>query len=92
MITEVKDDKATYIQKALLDFINEQFMVDLVEENIDLDESLVLNGVIDSTGLIELVTFLETEFLFTITENEITPENFGSVNKIVSFTLGRVPN
>jgi len=46
------------------------------------DESLLEAGVIDSVSMIELIEFLEKEFDVTIDEDDMTPENFDSVNSI----------
>lgn len=71
------------IQNELLDFITRSFMVERNE--IDLDKSMIDEGIIDSFGLIEIATFLENEFNITITEDKMTRANFGSVHKIVDF-------
>jgi acyl carrier protein len=73
------------IQDNLLSFIKEQFMIDMIDENIGLDESLILSGVIDSTGLIELCAFIEEDYKIKINEGELNQDNFGSVNEIVNF-------
>ena len=49
------------------------------------DESLLDKGIIDSTGILEVVMFLESRFGVTITDNEMLPGNFDSVNNIVRF-------
>ncbi len=71
------------IQKKLLEFICRNYMVE--EYEINLDKSLVDEGIIDSFGLVEISSFLKKEFAITILENEMNRANFGSVLKIVSF-------
>lgn len=71
------------IQNKLLDFVTRSFMVE--REEIDLDKSMIDEGIIDSFGLIEIATFLENEFHITITEDKMIRANFGSVHKIVDF-------
>ncbi len=73
------------IQDKLLTFITSSFMVE--REEIDLDESMIDEGIIDSFGLIEIATFMEKEFSMTIGEEHMIRSNFGSVNKIVDFIL-----
>ncbi|MCU7801100.1 MAG: acyl carrier protein [gamma proteobacterium symbiont of Lucinoma myriamae] len=63
-------------------------MVDL--EDIPHDESLIDEGIIDSFGLVEIATFLEKVFSIKINEEDMVRENFGSVNKLISFVEGRV--
>jgi len=58
----------------------------MVERNeIDLDKSMIDEGIIDSFGLIEIATFMENEFKMEISEENMIRENFGSVHKIVNF-------
>lgn len=49
------------------------------------DESLIAAGVIDSTGILELIEFLEQEFDISIDDTETTPDNLDGVNRIVTF-------
>ena len=58
-------------------------MVELDE--IPLEESLVDAGIIDSFGLIEISSFLEREYNISVSEDQMTQENFGSVLKIAAF-------
>ena len=53
--------------------------------NFSDDDSLLDKGIIDSTGILELVTFIETEYKFKVDDMEINRENFDSVNKLVKF-------
>jgi acyl carrier protein len=48
-------------------------------------DSFIATGVIDSTGIVEIVTFLEDEFGVHIRPEEMLPENLDSVNKIEEF-------
>jgi acyl carrier protein len=47
--------------------------------------SLVKSGVVDETGMLEMVAFLESNFDLGIEEDEIVPENLGSIARIASF-------
>jgi acyl carrier protein len=58
-------------------------MVD--RDEIDLDKSMIDDGIIDSFGLIEIATFMEKEFEMKVGEEKMIRDNFGSVNKIVAF-------
>ncbi len=53
------------------------------------DTSLLDLGIIDSTGVLELVTFLEETFGVKIQDSEMLPENFDTVDNIVGF-VGRL--
>lgn len=71
------------IQKELIDFICQQFYVD--EEDIEVDESLVDSGIIDSIGLIEISSYIEKTYSFKVQNEQMNRENFGSVIKITQY-------
>lgn len=52
---------------------------------IDASASLLDTGTLDSTGVMDLVAFLETTYGIEIADEELVPENLDSVDKIVSF-------
>lgn len=49
------------------------------------DDSLLENGVLDSMNVMELVAFLEDEVGIEVADQEITPDNFDSVNHLANF-------
>lgn len=49
------------------------------------DESLIEAGFIDSTGVLELVAFLEERFGFTVDDADIVPENLDSLSAIARY-------
>lgn len=49
------------------------------------DDSLIYSGVVDSTGVLELITFLESTFKLSVADDELTAENFDSVARITAF-------
>lgn len=74
-------------ENKLLTFICENFAVEIDE--IELDESLVEQGIVDSFGLVEISSFMSKEFAIEITSKDITKENFGSVKKMAAFSEAR---
>lgn len=55
------------------------------EARIDGSASLLDTGTLDSTGVMDLVAFLETTYGIEIADEELVPENLDSVDKIVSY-------
>ena len=51
-------------------------------ENAD---SLLESGIIDSLGVLDLVAFIETEFKITVEDDDLTPENFQSIDRMMAF-------
>ncbi len=49
------------------------------------DSPLLESGIIDSLGVLEVVDFLETEFAVQIEDDDLTPENFQTVDMIDAF-------
>jgi acyl carrier protein len=59
-----------------------------VEKNTPLLES----GILDSLGILDVVSFLENEFSITISDEELVPENFQSMDTLTSFVLAKRGN
>jgi len=56
-----------------------------------LDDDLLLeSGIIDSLGVLDLVTYLEKYFKITITEEELLPDNFQSISCLNGFVLRKI--
>ena len=49
------------------------------------DASLLESGIVDSTGVLELVGFIQTEFDVTVSDEELLPENFESISRMATF-------
>ena len=66
-------------------FIFENFLFDADDDALKNDDSFLEQGVIDSTGVLELVEWLEETFEIKIDDTELMPENLDSVNLIAAF-------
>ena len=65
-------------------FVVENFLFG--EENGLTDGSSFLeDGIIDSTGILELVDFLEDEFSISVDDEELVPENLDSLNNVTAY-------
>ncbi len=49
------------------------------------DASLLDAGIVDSTGVLEVITFIEGTFGITVEDSEMLPENLDAVNRITAF-------
>ncbi len=57
-----------------------------IDANFIKDETMIFEeGIFDSMGLLGLISFIETEFGIVTSDSELDEENFGSVERIVSF-------
>ena len=75
------------IGSEIRDFVVTNFLFGKGDDLRD-DESLLENGVIDSTGVLELVSYLQERFDMRIEDDEIVPANLDSVRNLVDF-VGR---
>lgn len=66
-------------------FIFENFLFGESSNGLKDDDSFLDQGIIDSTGILELVAFLEEHFGINIEDEELVPENLDSVNNLVVF-------
>jgi acyl carrier protein len=53
--------------------------------------SLLDQGIVDSTGVLEVTAFLESEFGIKVTDDEIVPENLDTIANIVAFVRRKRP-
>jgi len=49
------------------------------------DSSFLKEGIVDSTGIMQLVSFIQEQYLVQIEDDELTPENLDSINKVSAF-------
>jgi acyl carrier protein len=66
-------------------FIGENFLFRDDGDAIAHDQSLLDAGIIDSTGVLELVCFLETTFGIEVQDDEMLPENLDSIRSISNY-------
>jgi len=69
-------------------FISENFILDGGE--LGGAASLTGEGVLDSMGVLELIMFVEERFGFKVPDEDTLPENFDSVDRIVSYLHDRL--
>lgn len=68
-------------------FIVDNFMFGNESEMVSNDGSFMENGIIDSTGILELIDFTEETYGISIKDNELIPENLDSLDNISKFIL-----
>lgn len=73
------------MQQQIRQFILTSYLFTKDDSQLKDDESLLDRGIIDSTGVLELVWFLDETFGVKVADEELLPENLDSVNRIVAF-------
>jgi len=62
------------------------------QEELNNDDSFLEQGIIDSTGILELVAHIEETYGIEITETELIPDNLDSINRIVAYVSMKLGN
>jgi acyl carrier protein len=71
------------------DFIQQNFIFD-DRKVLEAQESLIESGTIDSTGVLELIGFLEKTYHVRFEDQELVAENFDSVGKVSAFVFRKL--
>lgn len=71
-------------------YVLESFLFTTDDTRLDSRASFLEEGVIDSTGVLELVAFVEETFGIEVNDEEILPENFDSVVKLAAFVKAKM--
>jgi acyl carrier protein len=75
----------TDIRDRISQFIRDNFLLGDKNKNLDVHVSLYETRIVDSTGVLEIVDFLEETFQITIGDEELIPDNLDSIMKMVHF-------
>jgi acyl carrier protein len=78
------------LQKQVRDFVTANFYV-ADPKSLEDRTSLLDHGIIDSTGVLEVIMFIETTFGVTVEDSEMLPENLDSIERIAAFVARKTP-
>nr|MBO2488287.1 acyl carrier protein [Gammaproteobacteria bacterium] len=70
-------------------FILENYLFTSDPDALGLDDSLLGRGIVDSTGMLEIIFFIEEQLGVKVKDEEMIPDNLDSVNKITNFVLSK---
>ena len=74
---------------AIREFVLKQFPA-ARNRGVAADDSLLVQGIVDSLGVLEVVTFIETEFQLTITDDELLSDHFESIASMADFVAQKI--
>jgi acyl carrier protein len=80
----------TDIQTAIRKFIAREILFQKDESAVKVDDQLLERRMIDSAGMMELVTFLETEYAIQVNREDIIPDNFETIEKISMLVASKI--
>jgi acyl carrier protein len=79
------------IKKKVKEFIKNNFLLGNDSKLKD-DDSFLEKGIIDSTGVLELVSFIEETFGLKVEDEELIPDNLDSLNKVTDYVQRKKEN
>lgn len=82
------DEKS--IKEKVRNFITETFLIGDEKSKLKDGDSFMQKGVIDSTGVMELASFVESEYNFSIDDNEMIPDNLDSIENLTKFIARKI--
>ena len=71
-------------------FILGNFLFDASGDALKNETSFLEEGIIDSTGILELVEWIEEEFELSVDDEELIPDNLDSVNQLSAFISRKI--
>jgi acyl carrier protein len=78
------------VQQQIKEFVLQNYLFTSDAAALADNASLTQEGIIDSTGALELILFLEERFGLKVDDDEMTPDNLDSVDKIASYVTRKM--
>ena len=73
------------IEADVREFVTDNFLFGRKNVSLGSDDSLLEEGLIDSTGVLELVMFIENKFEIAVDDDDLVPDNPDSINCLIAF-------
>ena len=77
--------ESSLVEQEIRDFLAANFFLGQDPGALQTSSSLIEAGLIDSTGVLELVGFLEDKYDIRIEDDDLTPENLDSIDNIIGY-------
>jgi acyl carrier protein len=74
----------------LRQFVTDSFLFGKADKRLTDDDSLLELGIIDSTGVLEIVSFVEERYGIKLRDWDLVPENLDSINRLARFIESRL--
>lgn len=78
------------VNEKIRSFILENILAGSRGATLDDNDSFLEKGILDSTGILELVSFIEDEFKIQVGDEELVPDNFDSVSKLAGYITTKI--
>ncbi|MBI5586772.1 MAG: acyl carrier protein [Deltaproteobacteria bacterium] len=73
------------MKEKIREFITKNFLFGASDSDLNDSDSFLDKGIIDSTGMLELVAFIEEDFGVKVQDEELVPENLDSIDRLADF-------
>jgi acyl carrier protein len=78
------------IDNEVREFVVANFLFGQAQTPLTEDQSFLESGIIDSTGVLELVAFLEQRYGISVADRELLPENLDSIRNVAGFVARKL--
>ena len=75
------------VETLIRDFIVENFLFGNKDASLGDEDSFLQKGIIDSTGILELVSFIEEKFGIKVEDDDLLAENLDSIRRLADFVV-----
>ena len=73
------------IEQELRQFVIDNFLFGEGEEKFSNDDSFLDTGIVDSMGILQLVSFVQEKYAIRVADDELMPDNWDSVRRVAGF-------
>jgi acyl carrier protein len=77
------------VEAQIRHYILENFLYTRDESKLQNDDSFLEEGIVDSTGILELLLFVEETFDIMVEDEEVLPDNFDSVERLTRYVKAK---
>jgi acyl carrier protein len=77
------------LKREIRDFVLENYCFNR-QGNLGNDDSFLESGIIDSTGILEVVSFVEAKYSIEVDSDELVPENLDSISRLTQFVFRKI--
>ena len=75
----------TTMQNEIRQFVIDNFLFGQSDRQLGDSDSFLESGIIDSTGVLELIAFIESKYAVSIADEELVPANLDSIERVSAF-------
>ena len=77
------------VLKQVREYVVDNFLLGEEDSELSDSQSFLESGLIDSTGILEVITFLEETYEIEVEDEEMVPENLDSVERVARFVVSK---